>query len=126
MVEGLFPAAERDAVLALLERSVVVLTAGNIEHVLREQRWLHSAWDVANLYLGSVDAELLGLEAPALLGLSQETRCFVSADYFKDAETRRFADYVIHEAAHVFHNGKRSYAGLRETRMREWLLEIPG
>jgi len=124
MVEGLFPAAERDAVLALLERSVLFLTAGNIEHVLREQRWLHSAWDVANLYLGSVNAELLGPEAPSLLGLSQETTCFVSPDYFKDVETRRFADYVIHEAAHVFHNWKRSYAGLPESRMREWLLEI--
>src|SRR5579883_39139 len=48
-----------------------------------EQRWLHSAWDVANLYLGSVNAELLGPEAPSLLRLSQETTCFVSADYFR-------------------------------------------
>jgi hypothetical protein len=122
MVEGLFPTAERDAVLAVLERSVVFLTAGNIEAVLRGQSWLHSAWDIANLYLASVDAELLGPDAPSLLGLSQETTCYVSAEYFKD--DARFADYVIHEAAHVFHNWKRSYAGLAETRTKEWLLEI--
>jgi hypothetical protein len=122
MVGGLFPAAERDAVLALLEKSVVFLTANTIEPVLRRQRWLHSAWDLANLYLGSVGAELLGPEAPSLLGLSQETTCYVSADYF--GEQRRFDDYVIHEAAHVFHNWKRHNTGLRETRTREWLLEI--
>ena len=63
---------------------------------------------------------LLGPEAPSLLGLSQETTCYVSADYF--ADDARFADYVIHEAAHVFHNCKRSTAGLPETRTREWLL----
>jgi hypothetical protein len=122
MVEGLFPTAEREAVLALLEKSVVFLTTDNVEHVLRGQRWLHSAWSLANLYLSSVDAELLGPEAPSLLGLSQETTCYVSADYF--AERRRFDDYVVHEAAHVFHNWKRRNTGLRETRTREWLLEI--
>jgi hypothetical protein len=120
MVRGLFHAAEHEAVLSLLEKSVVFLTAANIETVLRGQSWLHSAWDLANLYLSSVDAELLGPEAPSLLGLSQETTCYVSADYF--ADDARFADYVIHEAAHVFHNCKRSTAGLPETRTREWLL----
>ena len=83
-------------------------------------RRANSAWDLANLYLSSVDAELLGPEAPSLLGLSQETTCYVSADYFKD--DARFADYVVHEAAHVFHNCKRATAGLPETRTREWLL----
>jgi len=120
MVEGLFPAVEREPVLKLLEKSVVFLTAANIETVLRDQSWLHSAWDLANLYLSSVDAELLGPSAPSLLGLSQETTCYVSADYF--ADDARFADYVIHEAAHVFHNCKRTTAGLSETRTREWLL----
>ena len=122
MVEGLFPAAEREAVLALLDRSVVFLTADTIEPVLRRQSWLHSAWDLANLYLSSVDAELLGPEAPSLLGLSQETTCYVSADYF--GGQRRFDDYVLHEVAHVFHNWKRRNTGLRETRTREWLLHI--
>ncbi|MGD0679994.1 MAG: hypothetical protein ABSC94_31810, partial [Polyangiaceae bacterium] len=120
MIRGLFHAAEHEAVLALLEKSVVFLTADNIESVLRDQSWLHSAWNLANLYLSSVDAELLGPEAPALLGLSQETTCYVSADYF--ADDARFADYVIHEAAHVFHNCKRRTAGLLQTRTREWLL----
>jgi hypothetical protein len=124
MVEGTFPASEREAVVSLLENSVVFLTRANIERVLRGQSWLRSAWDIANLYLSSVDADLLGPEAPSLLGLSQETRCYVSADYFNDAEAIRFADYVIHEAAHVFHNCKRRRAGLEETGTREWLLEI--
>jgi hypothetical protein len=70
MVRGLFHAAEHEAVLSLLEKSVVFLTADTIERVLRDQSWLHSAWDLANLYLSSVDSELLGPKAPSLLGLS--------------------------------------------------------
>jgi hypothetical protein len=35
-----------------------------------------------------------------------------------------FADFVVHEAAHIFHNCKRSTVGLRETRRRCWLLDI--
>lgn len=31
---------------------------------------------------------------------------------------------MVHEAAHIFHNCKRETIGLRETRRREWLLEI--
>ncbi|MDA4133733.1 MAG: hypothetical protein OK454_11520 [Thaumarchaeota archaeon] len=120
MVQGLFPQVEREAVLALLERSVVFLTADNIEKVLLEQHWLRSAWDIANLYLGSVGADLLGPEAPSLVGLSQETTCYVSAEYFKPS--KGIADYVIHESAHVFHNCKRKTAGLTETRTKEWLL----
>jgi hypothetical protein len=42
MVEGFFPRAERDAVLALLERSVVFITTDRIESVLLRQSWLHS------------------------------------------------------------------------------------
>jgi hypothetical protein len=97
MVHGLFPQVEREAVLALLERSVVFLTSDNVEQVLLKQMWLHSAWDLANLYLGSLDADLLGPDAPSLLGLSQETTCYVSADYFSDRG--KVEDFVIHEAA---------------------------
>jgi hypothetical protein len=122
MVTGLFPEAEREAVLALLERSVLFLTADNIEKVLLGQMWLHTAWNLANLYLSSVGADLLGPEAPSLLGLSEETTCYVSAEYF--ADNGRFNDFVIHEAAHVFHNWKRRNTGLRETRTKEWLLDI--
>jgi hypothetical protein len=56
MVRGLFPAAEQEQVLAVLERSVVYLTPETIRAVLQEMRWLHSAWDLANLYLGSLGA----------------------------------------------------------------------
>lgn len=122
MVHGFFPQVERDAVLSLLEKSVVFLTAGSVEKVLLEQHWLRSAWDIANLYLSSVGADLLGPDAPSLVGLSQETTCYVSADYF---EARKgIADFVIHEAAHVFHNCKRKTASLPESRSREWLLDI--
>src|SRR5688572_18267607 len=59
MVHGFFPEAEREAVLRLFEKSVVFLTSDNIENVLLRQRWLWSAWDLANLYLSSVQADLL-------------------------------------------------------------------
>jgi hypothetical protein len=39
-------------------------------------------------------------------------------------ETNRFADFLVHEAAHVFHNCKRRTIGLPGTRYREWLLDI--
>ncbi len=120
MVHGFFPEAEREAVLRLLEKSVVFLTSDNIESVLLGQMWLRSAWDLANLYLGSVDADLLGPDAPSLLGLSQETTCYVTPEYFVDRG--RIEDFVIHEASHVFHNCKRRTAGLPQTRAKEWLL----
>jgi hypothetical protein len=122
MVHGLFPQIEREAILALLERSVVFLMADNIERVLLGQSWLHAAWDLANLYLSSVGAELLGPDAPHLLGLSQETTCYVSTEYF--GERGGIEDFVIHESAHVFHNCKRKTAGLPETRTKDWLLDI--
>jgi hypothetical protein len=46
----------------------------------------------------------------------------VSPEYFNEDD--RFADFVVHEAAHVFHNCKRRTVGLLETRRREWLLDI--
>lgn len=120
MVAGLFAKTERDAVLATLEKSVVFLTNESIERVLLGQSWLRTAWDLANLFLGSMDAELLGPEAPRILGLSQETTCYVSAEYF--SERGRMEDFVIHEGAHIFHNCKRRTVGLPETRTKEWLL----
>ena len=54
--------------------------------------------------------------------LSEETTCHVSVEYF-DANNR-FDDYVVHEAAHIFHNCKRETLGLNAIRHREWLLEI--
>jgi hypothetical protein len=61
---------------------VVFLTSDNIETILLSQRWLNTAWDLANLYLSSVGADLLADGAPALLGLSEETTCYVSTEYF--------------------------------------------
>jgi hypothetical protein len=38
-------------------------------------------------------------------------------DYFR--ANHRFANFVVHEAAHVFHKCKRRTLGLPETRRRE-------
>lgn len=122
MVRGLFPREEQDAVLAVLERSVVFVTPANIVQVLLKSSWLNTAWDLANLYLLGVGAELLGEDAPRILGLSEHTTCYVSLSYFD--EESPFADFLVHEAAHVFHNCKRRTVGLPETRRREWLLDI--
>ncbi len=56
------------------------------------------------------------------MGRSEETTCFVSLKYFKMKDP--FADFVVHEAAHIFHNCKRHTVRLPETRKREWLLDI--
>jgi hypothetical protein len=122
MVRGLFPKSEVDPVLATLERSVVFLTPQNIESVLRNTRYLHTAWSLANLYLRSIGADLLSPKALNIVGLSQETTCYVSMDYFDEDDP--CADFVVHEAAHIFHNSKRSTSGLAETRIREFLLDI--
>src|SRR6185503_4434363 len=108
-------------VLATLEKSVVYVTSSTIEPLILNHSWDRSAWELANLYLLSVGAELLGKEAPRLVGLSEETTCYVSPDYFADDP---FADFIVHEAAHIFHNCKRRTIGLRETRTKEWLLDI--
>ena len=59
MVCGLFPRAEHDVVLAMLAKSVVFLTPENIETVLLEESFNHSAWTLAILYLAGLGAELL-------------------------------------------------------------------
>lgn len=122
MVRGLFPKKEHDIVLELLEKSVVFLTPNNIEAVIHGESFGSAAWDLANLYLASIDAELLSDEARGILGYSQETTCFVTARYLEGRG--RFDDYLVHEAAHVFHNWKRERCGLPHTRRREWLLPI--
>jgi hypothetical protein len=122
MVRGLFPAREWATVLSTLERSVVFLLPENIAAVLRAEGFLHEAWKIANLYLGSIGARLLGDGAPDIVGMNLGTRCLVSAGYFEVED--RFADFVVHEAAHVFHNCKRERLGMKSTRYREWLLPI--
>ena len=122
MVRGLFPECEQDAVLEVLGRSVVFLTPSTIDGVLENTPWPHTAWVLANLYLASCGAELLAEDAPQIVGLSAETTCYVSMEYFH--EQGRIDDFVVHEAARIFHNCKRQTVGLREIRGREWLLPI--
>jgi len=122
MIRGFFPKAEQRTVLGVIEKSVVFLTPENMMLVLRDTSWDKTAWDLANLYLASLGAKLLGKDAPDIVGLSEGTTCYVSMTYF--AENDPFADFVVHEAAHIFHNCKRRNIGLRETRRREWLLPI--
>ena len=90
--------------------------------MLREERWPSTAWNLANLYLGSIGADCLNGNLSDLVGLSQETTCYVAMTYFSEDDP--FADFVVHEAAHVFHNWKREFVGLPHTRYREWLLQI--
>jgi hypothetical protein len=54
--------------------------------------------------------------------LSEETTCYVSMEYFRP--NGRFEDFIVHEAAHTFHNCKRGTIGLRHTRRHEWLLHL--
>jgi hypothetical protein len=122
MVRGFFARAEQDVVLATLEKSVVYVTSDTIESIILNHRWVHSRWDLANMYLLSVGAKLLGKKAARIVGMSEETTCYVSPDYFADDDP--FADFIVHEAAHIFHNCKRRTIGLRETRRKEWLLDI--
>lgn len=122
MIGGLFPVGERETVLSVLEKSVLFLTPENIVNAVRAAGFPKSAWDIANLYLGSIGCDLLGPDAPALLGISEATTCYVSLEYFRARDP--FDDFVVHEAAHVFHNCKREPIGLPHTRKKEWLLEI--
>lgn len=122
MVRGLFPRAEQAPVLGTLERSVIFLTPSNIATILTDTRWHGTAWTLANVYLGSMGVKRLSEDEPWIVGLSEETTCFVSTEYFE--AYGRFEDFVVHEAAHIFHNCKRGTLGLKETRRREWLLPI--
>jgi hypothetical protein len=45
-------------------------------------------------------APLLGPDAPKIVGLTEETTCYVSLAYFREGDP--FADFVVHEAAHIF------------------------
>jgi hypothetical protein len=122
MIAGLFPAPEQAPVLQLVEGSVIFVTSDNIEQLLMDQRWDHTAWMLANLHLESLGAPPLSSDVPPLVGLSEETTCFVSPLYFSDPDPA--SDFIVHEVAHIFHNCKRGAACLSQTRRREWLLDI--
>jgi hypothetical protein len=102
---------------------VVFLTANNIHQLIASSRWLRTAWRIANMYLDSIGAKPLAKdESFQPVGLAEETTSFVSLKYFSEKDP--FADYIAHEMAHLFHNWKRGSIGLRETRYREFLLNI--
>jgi hypothetical protein len=122
MVHGLFAGNERDCVLDALARGIVFLTPLNIVDVLTAEPWLSTAWHLANLYLDSLGAQQLGARAGELVGLSQNATCYVSVAYFD--QTDPFADYVVHEAAHVLHNCRRTAIGLPERRHCSTPLDI--
>jgi len=122
MVQGLFPQNEQAIILDMLERSVVFLTPETIDTAIKKAPWLSTAWNLANMYLSSLGVKALTNETPAIVGLSEETTCYVSMEYFRNHNP--LEDYVIHEAAHIFHNCKRKMIGLPAAHRREWLLDI--
>ena len=121
MVRGLFSRNEWEPMLLLLERSVVFLTPDEMEHQIRKTT-LETAWTLANIYLGSIEAEPLCHEFPDLVGYSEGTTAYISLAYFVIQEP--FSDFLVHEAAHVFHNAKRETVGLPKKSRCEWLLPI--
>lgn len=121
MVKGLFPGKEQNIVMATLEKSCVFLTSHRILQIIRDQRYLSTAWKIANIYLDSIGAKTLS-EDNSILGLSEETSFYVSMEYFTNTDI--FDDYVVHEAAHFFHNNKRETLGLPFTRKKQWPLDI--
>jgi hypothetical protein len=122
MVNGLFPESERASVLNMLVDSIRFATPENIDELLMRISWPSTAWNIANLYLASIGAKPLSKKAKRIVGLSEGTTCYVSQEYF--SQENLFADFVVHEAAHVFHNCKRNTIGLPRTRKREFLLNI--
>ena len=121
MVHGLFKRAEVEVVLDSLENSVVFLTPDTIEKTLLSED-PSAAWELASVYLRSIGADPISKESPQIVGMSAELKCYVSMEYFSGAD--RFDDFVVHEAAHVFHNVKRRTIGLRGSPRKEWLLPI--
>jgi len=69
-----------------------------------------------------IKAPLLGDGRYQAVGLSGGTKCYVSLEYFTEDDP--FADYIVHEVAHTFHNCKRETLGLPSSRTKEWLLNI--
>lgn len=127
MVRGLFPRSEHAIVLGLLERAVVFVIPETIELVLREAcSWLSTTWNIANMYLSSIDAEPLGPDAPDIVGLSCDLRCYVTMQYIEHRRHvgLRFDDFVVHECAHVLHDAKPERIGLPEKRSRERLVDL--
>jgi len=87
---------------------------------------LSTTWEIANLYLLSAGAELLGDAPTNIAGLSADLRCFVTGKYLEQraGKARSFDDFVVHECAHVLHDAKPERIGLPERRTRERLVDL--
>jgi hypothetical protein len=122
MIHGLFSATEWPVVLAVAEQSIVFLTREVVHRLIHDLDYRRSAWTIATIYLRSLGlASLDGSRNPPL-GCNEHVTCYVSLEYFR--QTDPFADYVVHEVAHIFHNCKRRTIGLPSTRGKEWVLDI--
>jgi hypothetical protein len=121
MVKGMFSRKEVPVIVDLLKSSVHFVTPLSFADLLRNET-PETAWHIANLYLNGLDLASLSDLSPSLVGLAVGNRCYISMKYFEEEDP--FADFVVHEAAHIFHNVKRETVGLPSTRTREWLLPI--
>jgi len=113
---------EQPVVLEALRDSTVMICADTIEGLILSETWPHTAWMLANMYLHSLGLEVLSPDATIAVGMSEHLRYFITPAYFSEEDP--LADFIVHEAAHVFHNCKRETLGLKATRNREWLLPI--
>jgi hypothetical protein len=122
MVAGLFPSDERAPVISALQSSFVFVTHDTVEDAIRSEPSLETAWHIANMYLGSIGAESLDGGLSDIGGISEKTICYVAADCFQHEDP--FADFVVHEAAHLLHKKKRCALGLAHASPQATLLPI--
>lgn len=115
------PAEKRRIVESNLISRVKLVSPATIEKHIQEEPWLNTAWDMANLLFGSIGLRPLG-RYRRVLGFCPGNVCYVSLDYLRDDDP--FADYVVHETAHVLHNTRREALGLARRRARERLVDV--
>ena len=78
---------------------------------------------ISDRLLALAQSETTGLHyAAPVVPICSCSERYVSPAHFEEEDP--FADFVVHEVAHIFHNCKRRSAGLPETRRKEWLLDI--
>ena len=123
MVHGLFRPADRESVATLLANSVQFITPDTVYPSIEREN-LDSAWLIANLFLRSMGLDSISDHAPPIVGFSVSVTCYVSLEYFRNDAESKFADYVVHEAAHIFHNARRRDADLIDKNENDWLLPI--
>ena len=82
----------------------------------------NNAWGMANMYFGEHRGLTPRPRSPAAPSASLGNDLLRVLGILLDDHP--FADYVVHETAHMFHNNKRRTIGLPATRRRQWLLSI--